>query len=447
MVDQTNIDLRGDDCSVGTTALFIAVERGHLQIVDFLLEAGVDVDSRDSTGQTSLHRATRRKSETLMRLLLNKGAAVESKNDNGRTAFSENARSCGEYYLRILLDAGADPNTTGHEGLNDLYEAAANGEVEYTKTLLKSGTNPSIRTRYNWAPLHWAANNGHTEVVKMLIQADVELSPVSDQNSTPLDMARRANHPVIIDLLTRAGAKDSQDLSVKCHTSTPTETLTELKRSEEQVDIYSIPNLVPTDDSNPPDKLSLCFDKPVVERLPFGQFIYPSNFPGTRDYYYHVSLPVDTPTNSLSIRRTKRRADMADYPIKPEKFFQTDVLYQIVRFAMDYQELELRPRTLSAVYGDVKMQRGWTGSWKTHQENDGALDLIFRTTPDWSSGQDEGNRWITDDGKLLAKSGMALGRPVLTFERGLERHTQDLLIACWVSKLWSEHAALRQREG
>lgn len=446
LIDQANLDLEGEGRSIGMCALFLAVERQHLQIVDFLLAAGVDVNSRDSTGQTSLHRATRRRSEATLTLLLRNGAAINSKNDNGRTAFSAYVNTGDESCLRILLNAGADPNTTGHDGISELYEAAADGEVEYVKVLLRYGTNPSIKTRYGWTPLHWAANNGHIEIVKLLIRAGAELSPVSDQSSTPLDMAIRAKQTVIADLLIRVGANQSQDalsdVSSKCNTPTSAKGPAESKTMGESIDIYSIAKPALTDDSSAPDKLSLVLDKPLGERLSFGQFIYPSNFPGTRDYYYHLSYPLDTPTHSLSIRRTKRRAEMADYPIGAEKFFQTDVLYEIVRFALDYQELELRASTGGA---EVKMQRGWTGSWKAQHEDDGAWNLLFRTTPDWSRGQDGGNRWITDDGTLLARSGMSAATPTITLEPGLEKNLLDLLVACWVAKLWSENVRKTER--
>lgn len=62
LMNQTNLDLKGEGRSAAMCALFLAVEREHLQIVDSLLSAGVDVNSTESTGQTSLHRATRRKS-------------------------------------------------------------------------------------------------------------------------------------------------------------------------------------------------------------------------------------------------------------------------------------------------------------------------------------------------------------------------------------------------
>lgn len=452
VVAEARINLKGEERNVGAVALFIAVERGHAQSVASLLAVGVDVESRDFTGQTSLHRATRRKNETLMRLLLERGAAIEAKNDDGMTAFSANSRSCDQYYAKILLDAGANPNTKAHDGISQIYEAAAGGEVEYVKFLLKCGSSPSIKTRYGWTPMHWAAHNGHIEVVKLLVHAGAELSPVSDQDSTPLDMALRTNQLEVMDFLTRAGAKESRDVSCTPNATTPTEVVANLKLSKEPVDIYSIPSLAPVDLSNPPNKISLVFDTPLVESLSFGQFIYAADFPGSKDYIYHISHPLNTIIDSISIRKTKRRANMTDYPIAPEKFFPTNVLYEIIHCAPDYQDLNIHAKASSAPFGMIKMQRGWTGSWKVHYDNDGTLGLLFRTTPDWSKTQGEGNRWATDDGKLLGKSGIQAAKgglgevtrriPTFTFERGLERNMEDLLVACWVAKMWSEMVVL-----
>jgi ankyrin repeat protein len=150
VLKQADIDLQAEDRDLGITALFVAVERGHREIMEILLSAGVSVDSRDSAGCTSLHRATRRKNEPMMRFLLRNKAAVDAKNDSGLTAFSANFRTCGDSCARILLDAGADPNTGSHDGVSELYEVAAKGEVQYVKKLLKYGTNPSITTRYGW---------------------------------------------------------------------------------------------------------------------------------------------------------------------------------------------------------------------------------------------------------------------------------------------------------
>lgn len=174
--------------------------------------------------------------------------------------------------------------------------------------------------------------------------------------------------------------------------------------------------------------------------MTFGQFAYSSNFLGNLDYLYHISHPLDTATTSISIRRTKRRADVAEYPIGPEMFFRTNVLYEVERTTLDSQDLELRAIAPDAPHEKARMQRGWAGSWKICHEHTGTSELFFRTTPDWSHTHDEGCRWIMDDGSLLARSGFnvvssGVGNaiPTLTLEPGLKLPMQDFSVACWIS--------------
>ena len=433
--------------NLGAMALFLAVERKHTAVVEALLTAGLTVDTTDSIGQTSLHRATRRECEPLVRLLLHNGAEVDRKNDEGRTAWSANVRRCNESIVSMLIEAGADPCIKGHDGVTELYEAAAKGETEYVKLLLRSGTDPSITTQYHWAPMHWAASNGNIDCVKVLIEAGADLSPVSDQGSTPLDMAFRANQHTITNLLTQAGARRNHDTN---NPDTPLNNIASSQQHEQdgaEIDAFNIPRILETQDVLPPEKLALSFDKPLGQALIFGQFIYPSNFHGTRDYFYHVSHPLNTSITSISLRHTKRFADSADYPIGPEKFFPTGMIYEIFRTSLDYQELELRESSASPLSGVVKMHRGWTGGWEVHTGTDrDTTALLFRTTPEWSTIDDKGFRWVTAGGQLLAKSALHLGAPALTFEPGQDCETQDILVACWVAKLWSETVTLQKRD-
>lgn len=374
LIEQEIIDLKGSNRDVGTMALFLSVERKHSRMVQSLLDAGVDVDSKDSRGQTSLHRATRRENETLMRLLLKYGAEVDCMNDDGRTAWSANVRSRNESLLAVLLEAGANPNTRGHQGVSELYDAATNGETEVVRFMLQSGTDPSIKTQFGWAPLHWAAYYGHVECVKLLVEAGAELSPVSDQDASPLDLSIRANQIAIVDLLTRAGAFEGRDVLV----STPS------IKAEDGLPVDGWCTLLPNqhEDSIPHSKLSLAFDKPLQQGLNVGQFIYPSTIKGPKDYIYQVSHLLETLAGSLGIRQAKRRADMVEYPLDPEKFDSDDTLYDIVRVTLDYQTLEIRPRNQTSLSGFVQMRRDWTGGWKIHHHHQGANLYLFRTTPD-----------------------------------------------------------------
>jgi ankyrin repeat protein len=147
--------------------------------------------------------------------------------------------------------------------------------------------------------LHWAANNGQVKIVKLLINAGAEVSPVSGQNPTPLDLALQANQWVIVNIFTLAGAKGGEGTSHGCNAQIfleGLEGLTDPKGCTELIVEYGIPTLSPVENSCPPDKLSLTLDKPLGESLLFGQFIYPSKFPGKRANYHHrISHPLDSP--------------------------------------------------------------------------------------------------------------------------------------------------------
>lgn len=437
LVDNETIDLRGEDIAVGATALFLAVERNHAAVVQYLLDAGVDVDSKDSKGQSSLHRATRRESEDLMRLLLRNGAQVDCKNDEGRTPWSANLRSLNRRLLDLLVETGANPNTKGHQGVSELYDGATNGEIELVTLMLESGTDPSIKTQFLWAPLHWAAYYGHIECVKLLISYGAELSSVSDQDATPLDLALRADQSAIADVLARAGAKESRDVHA------PDSPIPSNEKAA--VDDWDASLPQQNNDSVLQIKLSLAFDKPLQQGLHVGQFIYPSTVKAPEDYIYQISHLLEIPTQMLQIRQSQRRADMVEYPLDLTYFDAGSSLYDVVRTALDYQTFEIHPQAQSTLSGIVRMNKDWTGGWKIYHEYEGNKDYLFRTTPDWSKMKEEGCRWMTERGTLLARTGLEGVTPVLTFEHGSDRQMHDILITCWVTKLWSEMVAMQRR--
>ena len=416
-------------------ALLIAVERQKVETVQTLLDSGVNIDCQDNMGQTALHRATRRESAEIVEILLRKGAQVDLKNDEGRTPWSANIRSKNKSVLNMLLQAGADSNTKAHQGVSELYNAATDGETDLVRYMLEAGTDPSIKTQFLWTPLHWAAYYGHIECVKILIDAGAELSSVSDQDASPLDLALRANQFLVVNILTRAGAKESRDL-VK-------ESKAILSSADETTDSWN--PIEGQDISQNVSKLSLAFDKPLQQGLNVGQYFYPSSLRAPKDYIYEISATLDTMSNCLGVRRASRRADMIEYPLDKDAYSWHDSLFVISRVELDYQTLELQPQGQSTLEGVITMHRDWTGGWKVHHGLDGNKEYLFRTTPDWSKMKEESCRWMTEEGRLLARTGVEGVTPFFIFEHGSERTMQEILVTCWVAKLWSETVALQRR--
>jgi ankyrin repeat protein len=93
-----------------------ACEYGRREIVDFLLDRGVDVAAGGGIGQTALHLAAHRAQLDILRLLIARGAPLEVKNDYGGTVLGQATWSCINSGLDVdyapiveaLLAAGAD---------------------------------------------------------------------------------------------------------------------------------------------------------------------------------------------------------------------------------------------------------------------------------------------------------------------------------------------------
>lgn len=409
-------------------ALFICMERQSVALVEQLLASGVNVDARDSSGQTALHRAVRRQNTTIVALLIDRGCAIDARDDEGRTPWSANLRVPATRVLEMLIEAGADPNTRGHQGISELYTAGENGDLDVIKLMVRFGTNPSIRTQFRWTPLHWASYYGHTECVKYLLNAGAEPSPISDQDATPLDLAIKAQQPETIRLLRRAGGKESREVAEIDGGVVKDPTAYEWSRSVE----------VTENQGKETAKLSLTFDKLILQGIDFGQFLYPATAVNPTDYIYQLSALLSAPGESLSFRRAHRRVDMVEYPIDAAMYQGNDSLFKIERNSIKPQALRLCSGPGFPEVCVIEMSRDWTGGWKVWRIREDGSDYLFRTTADWSKARDVMCRWTTEDGTLLARTDSVALLPVITFEYGPDRVLQEILIGCWIAKLWHE---------
>ena len=90
------------------TQLFIACEKGNVELARFLLDNGAAVDWANKNGQTPLYTACVKGHVDAARLLLERGAAVDQANKNGATPLWI---SCWKGHVdaaRLLLERGAE---------------------------------------------------------------------------------------------------------------------------------------------------------------------------------------------------------------------------------------------------------------------------------------------------------------------------------------------------
>ena len=127
----------------GTTPLRIAAVKGHKDIVEMLLDAGIDPDREDGGDQTPLMFAA----------------------GNGRVGI-----------VKLLLEAGANPNRADDTGTTPLHKASYFGQKEIAQMLIDAGADINRINDFvgGRTPLKWAVYHGHQDVVELLRNAGAD---------------------------------------------------------------------------------------------------------------------------------------------------------------------------------------------------------------------------------------------------------------------------------
>jgi len=187
--------------------LFDAAQYGHSEVVKSLLEAGAEVDSKDSHyRRTLLSWAAEEGHSEVVKSLLEAKAEVDAKDNRyGRTPLSWAAMNGHSEVVKSLLEAQAEVDAKDEYGRTPLSWAAMDGHSEVVKSLLEAQLQAEVdaKDKYGQTPLSWAARNGHSEVVKLLLQAKAEVDVKDKDGKTPLELAQGKGYKDVVELLKR----------------------------------------------------------------------------------------------------------------------------------------------------------------------------------------------------------------------------------------------------
>ncbi|CAD5123429.1 DgyrCDS11779 [Dimorphilus gyrociliatus] len=161
----------GADLELGcSTPLMEASQEGHLQLVEFLLNASANVHHETSTGDTALTYACENGHTAVAQLLVSRNAKLEHESEGGRTPLMKAARSGHLSTVEFLVKEGADVNrSTSNNDHTVLSLACAGGHVDVVQFLLSHGADPHHKLKDGSTMLIEAAKGGHTSIVNILL--------------------------------------------------------------------------------------------------------------------------------------------------------------------------------------------------------------------------------------------------------------------------------------
>ncbi len=134
----------------GMTALHLAAEGGHDEVLEILISASAQVDARTRIGSyTPLHLASRSGHSSAVTKLLDAGAdfGAVTTNSGVTPLHLASAAIGGEEAVVALLSHGADPNAReSAAGQTPLIFAASSNRATAVRALLEGGANPDLST-------------------------------------------------------------------------------------------------------------------------------------------------------------------------------------------------------------------------------------------------------------------------------------------------------------
>nr|MDT0252022.1 ankyrin repeat domain-containing protein [Endozoicomonas sp.] len=180
-VDRVKLFLRAgldpDNYMPGRTPLGVAVAKGHSQVVNVLINHGVNLNKRDFAGWTSLMDAAHRGYRDIVVELLQADAdpdiKVNSKCSDKSTALLFAASRGHLDVIRELLAYGADPDIANKCGTTALFYAE-DDTVEMAELLVEKGININARDCFGRTALELALTNGCPATAAFLLTRGAE---------------------------------------------------------------------------------------------------------------------------------------------------------------------------------------------------------------------------------------------------------------------------------
>ncbi|ETS73386.1 hypothetical protein PFICI_14991 [Pestalotiopsis fici W106-1] len=197
----------------GPLALDQAVDQGHLDVVDFLIRNGVDVNVPSSDHLTPLHRSIQRGYSHISDRLLEETVLQDLPDSRGVTALHLAARSGNITLLEKVLHLPRPKSEHSNAVASPLHEATAGGHAKAIRRLLESGFDVNSRDPDGKTPLFVALSKNHVDAVSELLRWDTFVESDKDYSSSHLKEAIRYGNLAATKWLMEKDANTGGDAS------------------------------------------------------------------------------------------------------------------------------------------------------------------------------------------------------------------------------------------
>ena len=187
------------------SALLEAANIGHNEAIQFLLKIG-DVNIQNNEGWTALLIASQNGHTQVVEQLLKEHADVNIQTNDGLTALMIASQNGHTQVVEQLHKEHANINIQNNDGWTALMIASQNGHTQVVEQLLKEHANVNIQSKYGWTALIIASRNGHTEIIEQLLKEHADVNIQNKNRRTALMIASQYGHTQVVEQLLKEHA-------------------------------------------------------------------------------------------------------------------------------------------------------------------------------------------------------------------------------------------------
>lgn len=171
-------------------ALLMAVQNGHSEAANLLIQNGEGLTYRDESNATVLHWAARMGQVSICQLLLEKGVYLGAKDQDDQTPLDWAMRGNNEQTINLLLKGGKHFTRQETANLQSLHFSARTGDIDMIKEFHQQGSSLEARDGKGQTVLFHAVKGKQHEVVKWLTQeGQANVQAVDKEGLTALHVA------------------------------------------------------------------------------------------------------------------------------------------------------------------------------------------------------------------------------------------------------------------
>lgn len=186
------------------TPIFVAAQFNNVEAIALLAEFGCDPNAPAKSGFTPMRMAAENGNNESVKALVKAGASVNAVSDTGSPLMSaalDGRAAC----IKLLASLGAELNWQNKDGATALFIATCEQQVDAVKALLELGADPNI-SGDGLTALHAAAERDYADIIDALLDAGANVNAQDKMGVTSAYMAVHFNKLGALKQLLKRGA-------------------------------------------------------------------------------------------------------------------------------------------------------------------------------------------------------------------------------------------------